>query len=137
MVPWPRDPHDWPRVILRMGDQAVVAAGVVLALALMAGWWGWRQWIGSGWIDIERAEPVAVKFEIDVNEADWPALAVMPNVGEQLAKRIVADRAKNGRYNSLTDLDRVRGIGPKTIESMRPYLRPLVGDGLNQPAGAH
>ena len=49
----------------------------------------------------------------------------MPNIGEQLAKRIVADRAERGPYRDLAELRRVRGIGPKTLESMRPFLLPL------------
>jgi competence protein ComEA len=76
-------------------------------------------------IDIDHAEPIAMQFQIDVNRADWTELALLPDVGEQLAKRIVADRAVNGPFRDLDDLGRVRGIGPRTIEGMRPYLLPL------------
>ena len=124
----------WPRVVVRRTDQAVIAAGVVAALFTMAAWWAWQEWLGGGWIDIERAEPLAVDFKIDVNTADWPELALMPNVGEKLAKRIVEHRAEHGRFESLDDLDRVRGIGRKTLDSMRPYLLPISGpDRLESP----
>jgi len=49
----------------------------------------------------------------------------MPDIGEQLARRIVADRQQNGPFRDLADLRRVRGIGPKTLEGMRPYLLPV------------
>jgi len=49
----------------------------------------------------------------------------MPNIGEQLAKRIVAERTDRGPFRDLAELRRVRGIGPKTLESMKPYLLPI------------
>src|SRR5262249_4094227 len=84
------DPSNWPRLVLRRADQAVAAALVVLSLVAIAGWWAWQGQLRGRLIDIERAEPIAIDFKIDVNRADWPELALMPNIGEQLAKRIVA-----------------------------------------------
>jgi competence protein ComEA len=49
----------------------------------------------------------------------------MPGVGEVLAKRIVTDRETNGPFQDHSDLRRVRGIGPKTLDGMRPYLVPM------------
>jgi competence protein ComEA len=115
----------WPRLILRRADQAVAAALIAASLLAMAGWWVWQGQLRGRLIEIERAEPIAIDFKIDVNRADWPELALMPNIGEQLAKRIVADRQERGPYRDLAELRRVRGIGPKTLESMRPYLLPL------------
>jgi competence protein ComEA len=103
----------------------VAAALIAASLLAMAGWWLWQAQLRGRLIDIEVAEPIAIEFKIDVNRADWPELALMPNIGEQLAKRIVADRSERGPYRDLAELRRVRGIGPKTLESMRPYLLPL------------
>ena len=49
----------------------------------------------------------------------------MPGVGEVLAKRIVDDREVHGPFRDDSDLRRVRGIGPKTLDGMRPYLMPM------------
>ena len=54
----------------------------------------------------------------------WPAdmyAPVMPGIGPMTAKKIVADRKANGPFNALDDLQRVPGIGPKTIEQLSPY----------------
>jgi competence protein ComEA len=115
-----------PRLTLRRMDQAVAAAAVVLSLAVIAGWSGYQAYLGGRTINIERAEPIALEFKIDINQAQWPELSLMPNIGEQLAKRIVADRAERGPFKDLEELRRVRGIGPKTLESMKPFLQPLV-----------
>jgi len=125
-----RTAHDrerpaWPRLVLRRADQAVAAVCLAASLVAIAGWCAWQTRLKTRLIDIERAEPIAIDFQIDVNRADWPELALMPNVGEQLAKRIVADRAERGAFHDLAELRRVRGVGPKTLESMKPYLLPL------------
>ena len=58
---------------------------------------------------------------IDVNRADAAELGLLPGLGPRLAARIIADRAARGWFDSLDDLDRVPGIGPKTIERLRPF----------------
>src|ERR1051325_4936983 len=98
-----RQRHDderpaWPRLILRRADQAVAAVVVAMSLVAIAGWWAWQGQLRGRVIDIERAEPIAVDFKIDVNAADWPELALMPNIGEQLAKRIVGDGGGGRRF---------------------------------------
>lgn len=102
-------------------------AGTILAaaLALLGIYWSYQALFGRGLIDIDRADPREIPFLVDVNQADWPELALLPNIGEQLAKRIVAHRAEHGPFRDLDQLQDVRGIGPKTFESMRPYLVPI------------
>jgi len=55
---------------------------------------------------------------IDVNTAPAPELQMLPGIGPTLAQRIVDDRAANGPYATLDDLQRVRGIGPRTVEKL-------------------
>jgi competence protein ComEA len=58
---------------------------------------------------------------VDVNQAAHRELALLPNVGSILAKRIVADRSEHGPYLSLEDLERVHGIGEKTLQHLSRY----------------
>lgn len=44
---------------------------------------------------------------------------MLPGIGPVLARRIVEDRALHGEFASIDDLDRVRGIGPRTIDRFR------------------
>ena len=47
------------------------------------------------------------------------SLELLPGVGPVLAARLIAARAANGAFRSWDDVDRVRGIGPKTIERLK------------------
>ncbi len=124
-APDDRPPPSWPQLFLRRADQALPGAIVCASLAIVGLWSLWQGHVRGRRIDIDRAEPIAIDFKIDVNQADWPELALMPNIGEQLAKRIVENRRQNGPFRDLDDLRRVRGIGPRTLESMKPFLLPL------------
>ena len=109
----------------RRADQAAIAGVALAALVSMAVYWV-AQGGGRGrLIEIDRQPRRQVEFLVDVNRADWPELAQLPEIGESLAKRIVETRRHRGPYLDHDDLRRVRGIGPKTLERIRPYLRPM------------
>jgi len=90
-------------------------------------------------IDIERggatigdgsdSRPLAFDERIDPETADWPELVRLPGIGEVMAKRIVAYRQEYRRapdqpvFRCAEDLAKVRGIGPKTVEALRPHLK--------------
>ena len=56
---------------------------------------------------------------VDINRASASELDKLPGVGSVLAGRIVEERETRGRFSSYRDLQRVRGIGPVTVERMR------------------
>jgi hypothetical protein len=63
--------------------------------------------------DLER-----LAIPIDVNTATPEDLASLRGVGPVVAARIVEGRP----YASVDDLERVKGIGPKTLLTMRPRV---------------
>ncbi|MCS7305389.1 MAG: helix-hairpin-helix domain-containing protein [Thermoguttaceae bacterium] len=121
-----------PAWVLRRTDQAVVAVGLLLAaLAMLL--WAIRQAGPEGHlVDIDQASPLKVDFRVDINQASWPELAQLPGVGPSLARRIVEHRATHGPFRSLDQLQKVRGIGPKKLEQIKPYLLPLPEDSATQ-----
>ncbi len=80
-------------------------------------------------MELERAEVKTARFEVDINTADWPELLQLPQIGETLAKRIVDSRRTSGPFRDQRDLMRIRGIGPKTFDTIKPYLRPMPDQG--------
>lgn len=75
-----------------------------------------------------RRDPAAttttVPALIDINRATSAQLESLPGIGPKLAERIVAGRP----YRTIDDLGKVSGIGPKTLERLRPLIR-LAPDG--------
>jgi competence ComEA-like helix-hairpin-helix protein len=66
---------------------------------------------------------------IDPNTASEAELAAIPSLGEKRAQAIVEYRKQfHARYPhgpafaALSDLEKIPGIGPATLESMEPYL---------------
>lgn len=110
---------------LRRGEQAILASVVALTLLGMMVAWLQQRGHRGGLIEIDRATPTEIPYLVDINRATWPEIAQLPDIGETLAKRIVASREADGPFVDHDDLRRVRGIGPKTLDSLRPYLLPM------------
>jgi len=115
-------PPPEPSPLVARAEQVVL---VVLALAVVAGvaWRAVDYWrIGAEPIEV-IPPPEGPTFRINVNQADWVTLSLVPGLGKALAEEIVARRtARGGRFDSLDDLLEVKGIGEKMLEKLRPYL---------------
>ena len=70
----------------------------------------------------ENEQVFAGLFVLDPNTAPADSLELLPGIGPVLADRIIAARNKKLFENEI-DLVDVRGIGPRLIERLRPYLR--------------
>ncbi|HBV65592.1 MAG TPA: hypothetical protein DEF45_21515 [Rhodopirellula sp.] len=57
--------------------------------------------------------------QVNLNSASARELALLSGVGPVLASRIVADRVSKGAFESVDDLQRIRGIGPGKIAEFR------------------
>jgi len=59
---------------------------------------------------------------VNINTADAAQLILLPGIGPKMAESIIAYRGSVGTFNSIEDLVNVKGIGPKSLEKLRPYL---------------
>ncbi|MFQ5411696.1 MAG: ComEA family DNA-binding protein [Phycisphaerae bacterium] len=103
-------------------------------LILFALFSGWSLWVPIRMDSQGRIPPHTQRTAatgIDPNTADWYDLALLPGVGETLARRIVSFREEaestlvTGRpiFETPADLMRVRGIGARTVQRIAPFLR--------------
>jgi competence protein ComEA len=107
-------PTPWPQAAQRM-----TAGLLVLALALL----GWRALTDGRWAARPTTlEPDAAVFRVDLNRADRASLLQLPGIGEVFAKRIEEHRRQHGLFRSIDDLRKVSGIGPATLERLRPFV---------------
>jgi len=60
---------------------------------------------------------------VNINDASAAELQRLPGIGPARAARIIEYRSHHGRFLRLRDLRRVKGIGPRTLERLRPLLR--------------
>lgn len=76
-------------------------------------------------------EESSTELRIDPNTAPWWELTVIPDVGPTLARGIVEHREQQRNHGAawerrvfrkLQDLDGVKGVGPRRLERMEPYL---------------
>ena len=80
---------------------------------------------------LERKKPAEVRASyatrkmqpgdppIDVNTATIERLMTLPDIGPITAQAIVDARP----FRSMSDLDRVKGIGPKKLDKLKPFVK--------------
>jgi len=123
-----RDEQTEPTVVenscfgLRSGDQLFVGVLICASLVLMLIHWIRLSDWGAHPVEIERHASYRYDYKLDINEATWVEWTNLQGIGETLARRIVEEREHHGPYDSVDDLQRVKGIGPKTVEKIRPWL---------------
>ena len=108
---------------LRRADQLFLGVLLIsLLVLLIAHRWKLSE-SGKAEIEITNQQPREYFYSIDINKASWVEWAQLDGIGEKLARRIVQDRNEKGPFRSIEDLNRVRGLGLKLIEKLRPFLK--------------
>lgn len=87
---------------------------------------------------IERArvgeEAKLPEFPLDLNRATSSELQFLPGIGEVKAGKIIEARERIGAFKMVDDLLEVKGIGPKMLEKIKPYV-VVKEDTLGSPGG--
>jgi len=102
--------------------------GTIIKLGMDHHWWLPETEI------VSTLKPEDIKVKLDVNNAPWYELVLLPKLGEVKAKAIVAYREKYGSFKSIDELSKVKGINTSVLESIRDHIK-IVADtayiGLN------
>lgn len=59
---------------------------------------------------------------INLNTASAQQLQTLKKIGPALAQRILDYRAKQGPFQTIEDLQKVKGIGPKTFANIKEHI---------------
>jgi len=70
----------------------------------------------------QRSRPLEGGERIAVNRAEEVELDRLPRVGPALARAIVEERERGGRFSGPADLTRVKGVGEATATRLSPHL---------------
>ena len=77
----------------------------------------------SGPAAVEKpVSKVALQGTVNINTADAVQLTMLPGIGVKTADSIVSYRSSTGSFASVDDLVKVKGVGSKTLEKLKPYL---------------
>jgi competence ComEA-like helix-hairpin-helix protein len=86
--------------------------------------------IGAGRGRLEPPRDMVIAAKINPNDAPVASLVRLPGIGPGRAEAIIAYREdhdkEHGRgraFRSAQDLQKIKGIGPKTVENMSAWLR--------------
>jgi competence ComEA-like helix-hairpin-helix protein len=60
---------------------------------------------------------------MDINDASVEQMQKLPGIGRVTAERIVDHRREHGPFASVHDLSQVNGIGPKTLDEIRTFIK--------------
>jgi comEA protein len=69
------------------------------------------------------AEAAVNTSAIDINVATAEQLTALPGIGSVMAERIVKFREQHGDFKRVEDLLKVKGIGEKSFQKIRPGIK--------------
>lgn len=72
--------------------------------------------------EVDAPRGVTADGRVVLNVASESELRSLPGVGPARAAAIVALRQRLGRYRRVEELLRVRGIGPRSLQKLRPLV---------------
>ncbi len=89
----------------------------------------WVSWVAVAVLTLGAGSALAAKSKtkkelsgvVNVNTASAAQLDLLPGIGAKAAKRIIELRTKTP-FAKLEDLRKVKGLGPKKLEKMKPFV---------------
>ena len=73
-------------------------------------------------IYIPRKKVETEERRISINTASTEQLSTLPGIGPAMAERIISFRTENGLFQTLEDLQKVKGIGPRLFEKLKDRI---------------
>jgi len=123
--------QNWRRIVLAMGT--LMVAGMLTMAATPAGTApqsGEQAQAASAKAPKKAKAPKASKADrlkasaksININTASAEDLTALPRIGTKVAQRIVEYRTAHKGFKSVDELRNVKGVGPKLLEGIKPYV---------------
>ncbi|MBI1883787.1 MAG: ComEA family DNA-binding protein [Chlamydiae bacterium] len=68
-------------------------------------------------------EKILEFLKVDINHASLEDLEGLPRIGPSIAQRIIDMREHEGLFSCLEDLRRVKGLGDKSLEKLKNWIK--------------
>jgi len=66
--------------------------------------------------------PTKISGIVNINTGSEAELESLPGIGPSKAKAIIDYRQQNGPFVTIEDIEKVKGIGPKTFDSLKSKI---------------
>ena len=66
---------------------------------------------------------ISLGIPISINREDTYGLCAIPGIGPHIAERIISYRNIHGRFNSIEEMMKVKGIGKRLYKKIRPFIK--------------
>lgn len=76
----------------------------------------------EGTVKTEAIVAPATEGMVNVNTAEVNELMNLPGIGTKKAEAVIDYRKSHGLFKGLADLGKVKGIGPKMLEKLKPLV---------------
>lgn len=76
----------------------------------------------DGCLNTEIKRNIGESNLVNINTATQSQLEELPGIGSSKAKAIIEYREKNGKFETIEDLQKVEGIGIKMYEAVKEYI---------------
>lgn len=96
-----------------MRQNTRILAALVLGLAIL--------WVPAPALAAPSTTTASAEL-LNVNKATNVELQALPGIGPKKAEAIIAFRTSHGPFLVVDDLVKVKGIGVKTLEKLRPLV---------------
>jgi competence protein ComEA len=104
------------RELRLIGIVALVALVTCGATYVVRNYW----WYGGMTVKARKAR-LPRPARLNVNTAKSFELRLLPGIGPHTATDILTYRRRHGHFERLGELKKVKGIGPATVEKIRPH----------------
>ena len=94
----------------------------LLALSLCSGYMVYRWIFPTPRTTITRPEELKYEYKVNINTDSMIELMLIPQVGKKTALKILEYRSTHGNFTAIDQLLKIKGIGQKTLDKMRPHL---------------
>jgi len=101
------------RVFLWLQHQPAIAGLLLACIVGMSAYFLHRSHVRNGLVEIDRSGSLKAEFQVDINQAQFGEIVILPGVGEKLAQTIVEYRTSSGPFSSIDSLTEVPGIGER------------------------
>ncbi len=114
--------HDAPAKIEVTGSQPLDAGALLAAINSSSSTAQSSGAVAGKSTQSQRKAASPAPASVNINTATQAQLETLPGIGPVIAGRIIEYRTANGLFRSVNQLEAVKGIGPKTLEKLRPYV---------------